>query len=122
MKLSFFNCMRFTCLISFVLIILCIYQINREGLRYGIEFMGGTEVVLDFDENIRIDAIRDFFAQSGFSNISIQNYGNKKDNEFLIRLPISDESKNSDLFEYKNVLRDVLEKNFSSDKYSLKRH
>ena len=83
--------------------------------------MGGTEMVLDFDENIKIDAIRDLFVQSGFSNVSIQNYGNKTENEFLIRLPISNESENSDLSEYKNILRNVLEKNFSSDKYSLKR-
>jgi len=83
--------------------------------------MGGTEMVLDFDENIKIDAIRDLFVQSGFSNVSIQNYGDKTENEFLIRLPISNESENSDLSEYKNILRNVLEKNFSSDKYSLKR-
>ena len=59
--------------------------------------MGGTEMVLDFDENIKIDAIRDLFVQSGFSNVSIQNYGNKTENEFLIRLPISNESENSKL-------------------------
>ena len=121
MNLSFFNCMKFTCLVSLVLIGLSLYQINKEGLRYGIEFMGGTEVVLDFNEDIKIDTIRDLFADSGFSNVSIQNYGNEKDNEFLIRLPIDKQSQDADLGTYRNTLKNLLENNFSPDRYSLKR-
>ena len=121
MNLSFFNCMRFTCLVSLVVVGLSVYKINNEGLKYGIEFMGGTEVVLDFNEDIKIDTIRNLFAESGFSNVSIQNYGNEQDNEFLIRLPIDKESQDADLGAYRSTLKNLLENNFSSDEYSLKR-
>ena len=45
MNLSFFNCMKFTCLVSLIVVGLSVYKINNEGLKYGIEFMGGTEAV-----------------------------------------------------------------------------
>ena len=121
MNLSFFNCMKVTCLVSLIVIGLSVYKINNEGLKYGIEFMGGTEVVLDFNEDTKIDTIRNLFAESGFSNVSIQNYGNEQDNEFLIRLPIDKESQDADLGAYRSTLKNLLENNFSSDEYSLKR-
>tara|TARA_Y100001970_G_C14213667_1_gene848413 strand:+ start:1071 stop:1961 length:891 start_codon:yes stop_codon:yes gene_type:complete len=119
MKFSFFRSMKITFFVSMVLIILSLYHINKEGLDYGIEFMGGTEVVIKFEDNVEIDQIRKSFTESGFSNISIQEYG--KDKEFLIRLPVNDEKEISKPNQYKDSLKEVVDNNFSSNSYSISR-
>ena len=79
MNLSFFNCMKFTCLVSLIVVGLSVYKINNEGLKYGIEFMGGTEVVLDFNEDTKIDTIRNLFAENSlYTSKSCQRINSKR--------------------------------------------
>ena len=121
MKFSFFNAMKITFFVSLFFIVLSFYQINKQGLSYGIEFMGGTEVVVSFEDKVEIDKIRGIFSNSGFENISIQKYGEKDENEFLIRLPINEDANVSGLSTYKDNFKAVVDQNFSPGSYSIKR-
>lgn len=58
--------------------------IATKGFVYGIDFAGGTEMLLDFTENVKTEKVRDFFDQSvGIKNVEIQSYGDK--HGFLVR-------------------------------------
>jgi preprotein translocase subunit SecF len=57
-----------------------------RGLPLGIDFSGGTAIVVRFERPVTIQAVRDVVASMPGEEI-IQSYGNPGDNEILIRLP-----------------------------------
>jgi preprotein translocase subunit SecF len=60
----------------------------KEGMRYGIDFAGGTLVQFRFPEAPSIDRIRAALARGGLGDGIIQEYGDPR--EFVVRLPLSD--------------------------------
>ena len=121
MKFSFFKSMKATFIISTLLICFSLYSINKSGFNYGIEFQGGTEMVLSFNSETKIEKIRSDFYTAGFPNVTIQNYGSETNNEFLLRFPIKNDIKNMQILDYKKNLTNVLDENFSTNSYSIKR-
>lgn len=55
---------------------------STKGIRMGIDFAGGANIVLKFREAVRLDLIRAQVKQA-----TIQQYGKAADNSILIRLP-----------------------------------
>ena len=70
--------------ISLLLTIAAIVLIFTRGLNYGIDFAGGTEVQVRFNQPVSVKDLRDAIEQVGITNPSIQSFGGS--NEFLIRL------------------------------------
>ncbi|OQY02376.1 MAG: protein translocase subunit SecF [Desulfobacteraceae bacterium 4572_130] len=68
-----------------LIIISFAFLIINNGPNYGIDFTGGTLVQVKFTEKIAIKTIRTGLSDIGLSNVSVQNFGKKEDNEFLIR-------------------------------------
>ena len=62
-----------------------IYGIQR-GIPLGIDFSGGTIVVVKFEQPVSDDQVRDAIASVTAENV-IQTYGDPGDNEKLIRIP-----------------------------------
>ena len=60
----------------------------KPGMRYGIDFAGGTLVQLRFAEAPSIERIRAALARGGLGDGIIQEYGDPR--EFVVRLPLSD--------------------------------
>jgi preprotein translocase subunit SecF len=56
------------------------------GPRWGIDFTGGTEMVLKFDEEISIDELRNALTKLEIPNDAIQEVGGAEDNEFKVRI------------------------------------
>jgi preprotein translocase subunit SecF len=73
--------------LSLLIIIAGFVMIGTSGLPLGIDFSGGTLVVLRFEEPITEEAVRD--ALSDIDNKVIQRFGVATDNEIMIRLPIA---------------------------------
>ena len=90
MRFNFFKNMKTTFIISSLLIIFSLYSINKSGLNYGIEFMGGTELVVSFQDDVKVEDIRADFIKANYNTLTIQNYGDSSNNEFLLRLPIEE--------------------------------
>ena len=62
-----------------------IYGIQK-GIPLGIDFSGGTIVVVKFEQPVSDDQVRDAIASVTAENV-IQTYGDPGDNEKLIRIP-----------------------------------
>jgi len=67
---------------SAFIILLGLGMYLTRGLRMGIDFSGGANVVLKFREQVPFDALR-----SQIANASVQRYGKAEENAVLIRLP-----------------------------------
>jgi preprotein translocase subunit SecF len=71
---------------SAVLVVLGLVQIARNGLPLGIDFSGGTIVVLKFQQPTSEEAVRAALTSIPGEKV-VQQYGAASANEVLIRLP-----------------------------------
>lgn len=76
--------------IAFLLSLACIAisfasLIVHKGPRLGIDFAGGTLIQIKFTSAARVDDIKSGLATVGLEKSSVQQFGEKSDNEFLIR-------------------------------------
>src|SRR5437868_1963404 len=55
-------------------------------LNYGVDFAGGTEMQVHSKKAIDPGELRDLVSQQGFGEPTVQEYGKKEDNQFLIRV------------------------------------
>ncbi len=46
-----------------------------RGLHFGIDFKGGTEIVLEFQKPVNVSTIRDYLTNTGLGNIEITTFG-----------------------------------------------
>ena len=56
------------------------------GLNYGVDFAGGTELQVQFKKPVDAGELRDLVSKQGFGEPTVQEYGNKAENQFLIRV------------------------------------
>ncbi len=99
---------RLAAIISGILILAGVASIvAHKGLKYGIDFRGGTNVQIQFSTPPNLDQLRNFFAENGMKNVVLQTFGDLADYEILLGLPI-----NSPLGTGENLtseLRNILE-------------
>ncbi len=62
------------------------YGISR-GIPLGIDFSGGTIVVVKFEQPVSVDQVRTALAAGMSGENVIQSYGDESNNEILIRVP-----------------------------------
>ena len=63
--------------------------VSRGGLPVGIDFSGGTIVVVKFDQDVTEDQVRQAVAPIPGEEV-VQQYGNVQDREWLVRLALTD--------------------------------
>ena len=61
--------------------------VAHQGLKYGIDFRGGTNVQIQFSNPPDLDQLRQFFAEKGMNNVVLQTFGDAADQEILLGLP-----------------------------------
>ncbi len=65
-----------------------------RGIKYGIDFTGGTEIQMSFDKAINTSDLRKALTASGLTNPAIQRYVGS--NTFMVRVQNSDQNSSSD--------------------------
>ena len=81
---------RLAAIISGILILAGIVSIvAHNGLKYGIDFRGGTNVQIQFSTPPNLDQLRNFFAENGMKNVVLQTFGDLADHEILLGLPLN---------------------------------
>lgn len=69
--------------ISIALFVVAVAIIAIKGFNYGIDFAGGTEVQVRFQQPVDVSKVREFTEHLGFKGGQVQKFGGE--NEFLIR-------------------------------------
>jgi len=86
--------------------------IAAGNLRYGVEFSGGTQLILQFQGAPEVDRIRDAVTKVAPSAV-IQTYGETKDNKILVR--IGQEAPESDLDAPARAVREALASSYGQN-------
>jgi preprotein translocase subunit SecF len=76
--------------LSWVVIIAGLIAIYTKGLPKGIEFAGGTSVVMQFDKSASVEAVRDALNKNypgGGQDAIVQSYGAPDQREVMVRVP-----------------------------------
>ena len=81
---NFLEQKRKALLISGLIILLSFFSFLTQGLNYGIDFSSGYIVQLEFNKDVKIERIKESFAENSVDNPIIQYYGNQK--EVIIKL------------------------------------
>ncbi len=72
--------------VSIVMIIISMVSlIIHKGPKYGIDFAGGTLIQVKFVSPVNIDDVKSGLAAIKLGKSSVQQFGDSKDNEYLIR-------------------------------------
>ncbi|MDX1460019.1 MAG: protein translocase subunit SecF [Xanthomonadales bacterium] len=79
---------------SSVLILAALVALPIKGLNFGLEFTGGTEVEVAFDEAPEINAVRDSLAAAGMVDAVVQTFGSSR--ALLVRIPPPEDGSQSD--------------------------
>lgn len=80
----------------------------QGGLSLGIDFSGGTQVIVQFDGPVTEDAVRDAVVRAAGESV-VQQYGDPDANEILIRLPQGGPEEGASLEEGANTVVAALE-------------
>jgi preprotein translocase subunit SecF len=73
-------------LFSAVVLVVCLGSLVGQGLRYDIDFTGGTLVQVRFDTAPSVADVRRGLARTGLGDAVIQEFGEAR--EFIIRVPL----------------------------------
>ncbi len=88
--------------------------IAKGGPRYGIDFKGGTQVHLQFQEQPSLDRIRAALRSQGLGNSTLQQYGPEADHEILIGLDLEATSE-EDLDAGRSAIFNALRQEFGEE-------
>jgi preprotein translocase subunit SecF len=88
-------------ILSWIVIAAGIGVIATKGLALGVEFSGGTIVILEFDKTPTIDQVRSALdaekVGGGGQNIVVQRYGDESARRVMVRLPHTGEEQGTSL-------------------------
>jgi preprotein translocase SecF subunit len=62
-------------IISTATIIIGMIGVVIKGVQFGVDFQGGTEIVVAFDQNVEMSAIRDALSKAGLGKSELKSYG-----------------------------------------------
>ncbi len=105
---NFIDNRKIAYLLSAVMLLATIVSlVIHKGVKYGIDFEGGTLIQVKFDTPASMDDIKNGLNTLGLKNSTVQTFGEKKENEYLVRTDLT--IANSEAFSKKmqNVLKET---------------
>ncbi len=82
-NIDFMGKRRFWYMVSGFVILAGIVSLSIKGLDYGIDFLGGTELVVRFERPVDIGDVRTAMSATGLTKTEIKSFGSERD--ILIR-------------------------------------
>src|SRR5689334_19152361 len=90
-NIDFMKYRRYWIIVSFVLLAVGLYTIfGPHKLNLGIDFAGGTQVTLGFNERPDVDRLRGLLEQAGMKEAQIQSFGKVEENRVIIKTALSE--------------------------------
>jgi preprotein translocase subunit SecF len=69
---------------------------GQQRLNVGIDFAGGTQLIVKFKDEPDVDQLRGLLAQAGLTAAGIQRYGEPADREVIIKTPLKEDPADED--------------------------
>ncbi len=92
LSLNFIGKRTFAAIFSAVIILVGVGSIVlHQGLNYGIDFRGGTNIQIQFNQQVSLDELRDTLKDKGLPSFTLQAFGEAENNEVLLALPVDSE-------------------------------
>ncbi len=88
-NIDFLGKRKYFYILSITLIVLGLIVTFVKGLEYGIDFSGGTEVVVSFNRPVNLAEVRAASADMEIGNIEVKTFGTTSEN-VLIRTPLQE--------------------------------
>ncbi len=76
-------------IVSLTIIVLSLITVFIKGLEYGIDFRGGSEVIVSFNKPVELADVRSAAGEIGIGNVEAKTYGTTTEN-ILIRTPLQE--------------------------------
>ncbi|MBA3660822.1 MAG: protein translocase subunit SecF [Gammaproteobacteria bacterium] len=106
MQIDFMAQRKWAALLSVALFIFSILSLGMNGLNWGLDFTGGTQVQVSYEQAANLDDIHERLEKAGFKDAVIVSYGTSKD--VLISLVPKDGQSSSDEKNVSAEARDLL--------------
>ncbi|MHB1949811.1 MAG: protein translocase subunit SecF [Gammaproteobacteria bacterium] len=78
-KIDFMAQRKWAAMLSSLLFLLSIVSFAVNGLDWGLDFTGGTQIQLSFPQEANLNQIRDSLQNAGFKEAEVKSYGTSKD-------------------------------------------
>jgi len=111
-KFDFLGKSKYFLVLSAVFLLSGVAMMATRGLAYGVEFSGGTQLVLRFQNPPEVDKVRTAVDKLGAGAV-IQTYGERKDNKVLVR--VAQEAPENDLDAPARGIREALARNYGQN-------
>ena len=87
--INFMGQRRLAMIFSAVLMLIAIGSLSVSGLKFGLDFTGGTLIEVEYAETPDLEAMRATLDDAGFGGAVVQTFGNP--NDVLVRVPPREE-------------------------------
>jgi preprotein translocase subunit SecF len=109
--------------VSLVLTIVSLAYLAIHGINYGIDFKGGTEIQVKFDQGVTIDHVRDSITKLSLGEVGVQSIGDG--NEYIVRFQgragTTDKETNEILNKDIGIIREAITKDFAASNPDIRR-
>lgn len=78
-KVDFMGARRWTAIFSLLIFVLSIAALAFNGLKWGLDFTGGTQIEVSYPKAADLTLIREQLNKIGFQEAQVQSYGTSKD-------------------------------------------
>ncbi|MGI9292871.1 MAG: protein translocase subunit SecF [Pseudomonadales bacterium] len=115
---NFMGWRKVAAIVSLLLMIASVAALVRNGLAFGLDFTGGTQVEVGYESPADLIAIRETLEKAGFINAVVVNFGTP--NDVLVRLPQDEANEGKGKDKLGSRLLEVLQSD-AKDKVELRR-
>jgi len=102
---------------SLVLLAGVVSLLINGGPRYGIDFSGGFNVQVRFEQAAKLDKVRAALGSPALPGLVVQDFGDAGDHEVLLRVSFADQSAN----QVRDAVGEGLGKAFGADSFEIQR-
>ena len=78
-KVDFMGARKWAALLSILIFVISIGALWMNGLKWGLDFTGGTQVEVSYPQAVDLSVIRDSLYNIGFKEAQVVSYGTSKD-------------------------------------------
>ena len=74
-KIDFMGARKWTALLSVLIFVLSITALGMNGLKWGLDFTGGTQIEVSYPHSVDLSTIRQSLSNIGFKEAQVVSYG-----------------------------------------------